>query len=341
MEGENVINDLPLVQEEIKKVNEPLNSENLATKKEIEEWKVWFLSQGYSLDSGETYYSFIKRYVDDGRIITQKSVDRFRESNKGCVSSSALKSFFKFLVNKKEFPESLLNIRFERNKQVRKMPNIISPEEVKTLVNSIESLKAKLMTLTIYELALRIEESLKLTWQDFNWGEWIKNKEEYGKVSLRGTKRGKFRVLPVKPEVMAILYSSHSLRDQNGIPIGGLLFEIWDSGTMLSFSPDNRKKKEEQKKRIQKDYLNYAKRTYREFLYRQSKLVLGRRINPHMLRHTKAQELMDNGMSIESISAFLGHSSIITTEIYARASSSKVKAELEKFDNSKVVEHHG
>ena len=46
-----------------------------------------------------------------------------------------------------------------------------------------------------------------------------------------------------------------------------------------------------------------------------------KRITPHVLRHSKAMHLLQNGVNIVYIRDFLGHTSIQTTEIYARASS--------------------
>ena len=51
-----------------------------------------------------------------------------------------------------------------------------------------------------------------------------------------------------------------------------------------------------------------------------------KRVTPHALRHSKAMHLLQNGVSLVYIRDFLGHTSIQTTEIYARASS-KLKQE--------------
>ena len=42
------------------------------------------------------------------------------------------------------------------------------------------------------------------------------------------------------------------------------------------------------------------------------------KIHPHILRHSKAMHLLKNGVNLIYIRDFLGHSSVITTEIYAR-----------------------
>lgn len=44
------------------------------------------------------------------------------------------------------------------------------------------------------------------------------------------------------------------------------------------------------------------------------------KVHPHMLRHSKAMHLLESGVNIVYIRDFLGHSSVTTTEVYARAS---------------------
>lgn len=55
-------------------------------------------------------------------------------------------------------------------------------------------------------------------------------------------------------------------------------------------------------------------------------------LHPHMLRHTRAMHLYRNGMPLELLSQFLGHSSVDTTRIYAYADTEMKRAALEKID---------
>ncbi len=54
---------------------------------------------------------------------------------------------------------------------------------------------------------------------------------------------------------------------------------------------------------------------------------LGRRITPHVLRHTTATQAVNSGMPIEDVSKLLGHASVATTMIYAKTSHAKVQSE--------------
>lgn len=56
-----------------------------------------------------------------------------------------------------------------------------------------------------------------------------------------------------------------------------------------------------------------------------------KRIHPHMLRHTFAMTMLNNGMDIKTLAQLLGHASTTATEIYARATQPRVKSMYNKF----------
>jgi integrase len=287
-------------------------------------YKKWYLSQGHSYVSSQEYYNNIKRFISDGKDINQKTVDTFRENAMRTTTSGALKSFFKYLVRHYNFPEDILNIRFDRNKQTKKYPNSVTVKEVQIIINHMPTLKYKILTIFIFELGLRISEALKVKWEDFNWIEWIDEKVEYGKVLLKNTKRNKFRALPVKSELMNMIYNVCRNKTENGVPIGTIVFDFGISDYIT------RKDKSNEENLYM--YLHKTECAYREILYKISKEKLNKKIHPHQLRHSKAQMLMDNGMPIESLKVFLGHEKISSTEIYAQASPEKVKKDLQAYD---------
>lgn len=302
-------------------------------KEHSQKWEKQYLREGHSVASMRCYLSYINQFVENNKEITQKTVDKFRDEHMSNAARGALKSFFEFLVLRFEFPQDILNIRFSKRKKIHRFPDGLTENEAKKIIEKIGEfgLKEKMITLSLYSLGLRISEALKLKWEDFNWAEWLQNRGQQGEVKIKNTKRGKFRVLPTSPSLMNTLYNNHRLRNSENIPLGNLVFDYG----IMRFLNDKTRTPEKNKY----FYLIYARDTYSNILRKTSKSVIGKIISPHRLRHAKAQNMMDNGIPIEVIKEFLGHESIISTQIYAQASATRMKNSLRIYqDKEKLLE---
>lgn len=58
--------------------------------------------------------------------------------------------------------------------------------------------------------------------------------------------------------------------------------------------------------------------------------MFGASIHPHVLRHSKTMHLLESGVNLIYIRDFLGHSSVMTTEIYAKSNPEIKRKFLEK-----------
>lgn len=78
--------------------------------------------------------------------------------------------------------------------------------------------------------------------------------------------------------------------------------------------------------------------SYQDYLRKNSKNIIGRRISPHTLRHTHASLLAAEGMSLEAISRRLGHSdSKITKEVYLHVTEKLRQREEEQMSKIRIL----
>lgn len=104
-------------------------------------------------------------------------------------------------------------------------------------------------------------------------------------------------------------------------------------GTLLDAIRDYLKAKDQMEKPCDRTALlvrDSGKKIYDKYVYRLAQKYLGqvsslKQKSPHILRHTFATHLLNNGANIQSIKELLGHSSIAATQIYTHLNIDKLK----------------
>lgn len=84
------------------------------------------------------------------------------------------------------------------------------------------------------------------------------------------------------------------------------------------------------KEKLTRAGIDHIVRKYAERARREDKTVIPDKISTHSLRHSKAMHLLQAGVNLVYIRDILGHVSVQTTEIYARADSKQKRKALEK-----------
>jgi integrase/recombinase XerD len=177
----------------------------------------------------------------------------------------------------------------KRPKKERKIPSVLTKEEVKKLINSIVSKKSKLMVSFMYACGFRVSELVNLKVKDLNFEEKIGN-------VLQG-KGKKDRVFNLPEFLLNDL--KEQVKSQKKI-----------NQEYLFTGPKGKLSSRNLQKIIQKAAI---------------KAEIKKEVHCHTLRHSFATHLLENGTDIRKIQELLGHSSISTTEIYTHISREELK----------------
>ena len=165
----------------------------------------------------------------------------------------------------------------------KKLPEYIDAHEVNALLRAAPNPRARLLMMVEWRAGLRVSEALALEVGDLSLD------VEPPTIRVRQGKGRKAHIVPVHPELHSALTSA--------LQFGNIGQE--DKIVRASRSTADRWIRQAQA-RAQKD----------------GAIAAGRRISNHTLRHSYARHLLMNGIPINFLSRWLGHSSIQTTLIY-------------------------
>ena len=214
---------------------------------------------------------------------------------------SAIKSFYKFLLI-----ENLIQTDPSENlvspKIGRKLPNVLTIEEINLIINSVESnnvgIRNRAIIEIIYGCGLRVSELTNLLLSN------LFLKQGYIKIVGKGNKE---RLSPIGSLAIDSL-NDFLTNVRPGLKINNKFSDhvfINNRGTSLSRSMIFKMiKKYTLKANIKKD------------------------ISPHSLRHSFATHLVEGGANLRAVQEILGHSSITTTEIYTHLDSNYLRSNL-------------
>lgn len=267
--------------------------------------KHWMKARRYSDGTIRTYcdaLTIFLRYFKDKPIedLTNTDIVDFNNAYilKNNLSSSfqnqiinAIKLFFYIIENKRVSVELIY-----RPKREKLLPNVLSKEEVKLLLNAHNNLKHKAMLSLIYSCGLRCGELLRLK------PEHVDSKR--GVLIIKQAKGRKDRIAPLGGKIIELLREYYAVAKPKVY-----LFEGQKAGE------------------------TYDERSLQNVLKQAvAKVRINKPVTLHWLRHSYATHLLEAGTDLRYIQEILGHRSSKTTEIYTHVSTKSIQTIVSPFD---------
>ena len=258
----------------------------------MNKFKDFMTRRRYSPRTIEVYTSLVSSYLavlknrnandltdeDIGRYITRFYVQEGHSRSYQNQAVNALKLFYRAEYNREI--GQVVNLRPKRE---QKLPNVLSQNEVKSILSYFTNSKHKTIFYLIYPGGLRVSEVTSLKLIDID--------SKRGVIRIRESKGAKDREVPLSQkalEQLRLYYKEYKPSEY--------LFEGQFGG-------------------------QYSTRSI-QTLFRKALKVCGikKKATVHTLRHSYATDLLENGTDLRIIQELLGHKSSKTTELYTHVS---------------------
>ncbi len=196
-----------------------------------------------------------------------------------------LRFFYGTTLGRKE-----MAIRIPFAKRPRKLPCVLSREEVIRLFEAITNYSHRVILMTTYAGGLRISEVLRLRYEDIDTDRML--------IHIRHGKGGKDRYVPLSELLLEVLQAYQKLTPKNQ-----WLFPGAQPGHYLSARTIQRA---------------IGRAVWRAGIKKQATC--------HTLRHSFATHLLESGTDIRTIQRLLGHKNLETTAIYTHVTDAQIRS---------------
>ena len=220
---------------------------------------------------------------------------------------SALRSFYKWALRLRKVPRDI-TARIIPPKADKPLPVFFRPAEMEAAErisdervadsdNRFEAIRDALVIEMLYQTGMRQAEMLGLQDADLDLRQ--------GQVRIFG-KRRKERIVPIGQSLVKQIQEYLIARSEflNGFPAPAFFVRQDRSGEILPLSKTT---------------------LYNIVRARMGEVSTLKKHSPHVLRHTFATAMLDNGADIRSIQELLGHASLSTTQVYTHTTFEQIK----------------
>jgi len=227
------------------------------------------------------------------------SLEEYHKTSIDEISTSQVKDFLQYSIETRKVSVSYINqvisavkilqkdvlgkewesIRIKRPRRVKKLPVVLSKEEVKSMIETTRNLKHRAILAVIYSAGLRISELISLRPSDID--------SDRKQIKVLG-KGNKYRYTLLSENILDMLRIYWRAYKPERY-----LFEGQKPGQPIS------------RETIQAVFKHACKKT-----------GINKQASVHSLRHSFATHLLESGVNLKIIQCLLGHSSLRTTSIY-------------------------
>ena len=285
----------------------------------------------YSIRTEQSYLAWLARYARyhdmrdpaelDGaalsgfleHIVVKRQVSASTQSQ----ALNALVFFYKHVLKKGAIELGA----FTHSKKPRRLPVVLTRQEVSSLLAKVEHSTPRLMAGLLYGCGLRLMECVRLRIQDVDFG--------YQHILIRNAKGNKDRIVPLPTRLIEVARKQVQLVErQHKEDLACGLGAAYLSDALVRKYP-------KAEKELMWQYLFPASRvstdprsgkTRRHHIHennlqkhiKRAALAAGlsKRVNCHALRHSFATHLLESGYDIRTVQELLGHADVSTTMIY-------------------------
>lgn len=263
----------------------------IAYKTDLEQFFAFLISQYDQPPVSAVTSIYIRSWLAEMRndSITPKSLNR---------KISSLKSFFKYQVKMGEIKQSPTTT-IVSPKSGRRLPSFVAENDMKTLEKHVEFVDTwkgrtdKLLLELFYATGMRLSELINLKESQVD--------QSNSQVKVLG-KGNKERIIPVSKDLILELTAYMQNKKQLLGETDSLNLFVNEKGKQL-----------------------YPKYVYNVVKANLSKVTTISKKSPHVLRHTFATHLTNNGADLNAVKELLGHSSLAATQIYTHNTIDKLK----------------
>ena len=210
---------------------------------------------------------------------------------------TAVKSFYNFLLREQVVDVNpAINVPLPKIR--KKLPHFVEENNLNHLLdddlfdNGFRGRRDKLIISLFYGTGIRLAELINLKDRDFNTAEYL--------IKVLG-KRNKERIVPYPREINQLFADYLAVRDNEIVNNSGYLF-VTEKGKQI-----------------------YEKLVYRVVKSNLARVTSLEKKSPHVLRHTYATHLLNNGADLNAVKELLGHANLAATQVYTHTTFEKLQ----------------